>query len=409
MLRTLYVLALSGLLASTATAAPTTCTGAKFLDAATGTCQPCVGRTVKTCSSATFATSCVSRYYLTANGQCVANGSCPAATFANQSTGKCDKCYSPNYKTCSGAAATAATSCMNNTCLPSTGGRCLPFNSIKNTSYCTPDGTVAPCQGTGVKTCSVDGAPLSCFDGYFFSEKACLSSCPEGQKGFEGACVDESYCPAGIYEPFTKQCIEAWYASATIVDGVSVPAEYRSEDNKTCLQCKEPNALECDQATGLAVSCIEGYKLGEGQCYEDCPLQKGQTTCGETTNISGCPGTQYLNVNTGRCVNVCPDTAVYEGSYQPATYPDASTMTCLACKGGQAYTCDQTLGWATKCYNSYLWTHDVLDNGLVTDQAGKCINSLQCANMPGYPWGARTSEAFDLPLGFGWSGKCTPP
>ncbi|GAA5910941.1 hypothetical protein JCM6882_001937 [Rhodosporidiobolus microsporus] len=583
MLRTLSVLTLGGLLAATVSAAPSTCSGARFLDSATGTCQPCVGRTVKTCSSATVATSCVSRYYLTADGQCVANGQCPDATFADKTTGTCAKCYSPTYKTCSSAAATAATSCMNNTCLPATGGRCLPLARIASTSYCTPAGTVAACPGTGVKTCKIDGTPLtcaspyflnpataamaaacvpalecptgtfadestrtctpcgegasrctvegaeqcsiqtdyfnrftnsctgvcpdtasftpsgslpstypdeasmtcsacqgdniyrcdqttgfaaqcpgklvyepytescgqgcyasarevdgiaipaeyisedgkiclacksenarecdqstglarSCLDGYFFLNSMCYTSCPEGMKVVEGACVDQSYCPYGLmYEPYTQQCGEVCYASPAVVDGVSVPAEYPSKDRTICLVCTDDKALECNQSTGLAVSCIDGYTLSDNKCVEK-PAQQSTDVCVQNKN-HGCPAGQYYDCWRKQCVDVCEKyaTPVADGSIIPALWPDASTMTCKACNGGpNVYECNgpdtTALGLSQACFNSYLMPYDILPAKF---EGRTCLTKEGCLSIPGY---SNYVSPLDAPFDF--SGYC---
>ncbi|GAA5896993.1 hypothetical protein JCM6882_007326 [Rhodosporidiobolus microsporus] len=505
MLRILSVLTLGGLLAATASAAPSTCSGARFLDSATGTCQPCVGRTVKTCSSATVATSCVSRYYLTSDGRCVSNGQCPDATFAEKTTGTCAKCYSPNYKTCSSASATAATSCVNNTCLPATGGRCLPLARIASTSYCTPAGTVAACPGTGVKTCKIDGTPLSCaspyflnpataaktascvpalecptgtfadestrtctpcganasqctvegaeqcydgwflldkgcynpcpdgyqgqdgicvevptsrcsiqtdyfnpftnsctdvcpdtasftpsgslpstypdevsmicsacqgdniyrcdqttgfaaqcVDGFFLLQGGCVAPCPEGMKGLDGACVDQSYCPDGlVYEPYTKQCGEGCY-DATEMDGIAIPAEYISEDGKTCLPCKSENAQQCNQQTGLAVSCLDGYFLLDGQCFNPCPEgMKGLD--GACVDQSYCPhSTPLYQPVTKQCSEGCFDTVTeLNGVSIGAEYPSANGKMCLPCQSDNAFQCDQTTGLAKSCIDDY--------------------------------------------------------
>ncbi|GAA5918769.1 hypothetical protein JCM6882_006805, partial [Rhodosporidiobolus microsporus] len=516
MLRTFSVLALSGLLASTVTAAPAVCSGARFLDP-----------------------GAVSRYYLTADGRCVANGQCPDATFVDKTTNTCAKCYSPNYKTCSSAASTAATSCMNNTCLPPTGGRCLPFANIKNTSYCTPAGVVAACPGAGVKTCRIGGIPLSCnapyffttteraatsgdapapekrkrqttvtvggtcvlepecpigtfgdestrtcsscgtgasrctiegaekcydgwflldkhcynpcpdgyqgqdgvcvevptalcstktdffnpftnsctdicpdtasftaagtlpstypdeesmtcsscqgdnifrcdqtsgfaaecVDGFFLLDGGCFTSCPEGMKGLNGVCVDQSYCPDGlVYESYTQQCGEGCY-DATEMDGIAIPAEYISEDGKTCLVCKSENAQQCNQQTGLAVSCIDGYFLLDGQCLNPCPegYEGKEGVCVEKEQ--GCDPASYIDPYTGACVATCPAIAtVVAGVIQPATRPDgksslppltpsedyfltllrlAATHTCVPC-GANVYECEAETGKAVQ-------------------------------------------------------------
>ncbi|GAA5897033.1 hypothetical protein JCM6882_007337 [Rhodosporidiobolus microsporus] len=533
MLRTLSVLTLSGLLATTVSAAPSTCSGARFLDSATGTCQPCVGRTVKTCSSATVATSCVSRYYLTSDGRCVSNGQCPDATFADKTTSTCAKCYSLNYKTCSSASATAATSCMNNTCLPATGGRCLPLARIASTSYCTPAGTVAACPETGVKTCKIDGTPLSCaspyflnpataataaacvpalecptgtfadestrtctpcgegasrctvegadqcydgwflldkkcynpcpdgyqgqdggcaeiptsrcsiqtdyfnpftnlctdvcpdtasftptgslpstypdeasmtcsacqgdniyrcdqttgfaaqcVDGFFLLEGGCFASCPEGMKGRDGACVDQSACPEGlIYEPYTRSCSEGCYASAREMNGVAIPAEYLSEDGKTCLACKSENARECDQTTGLASSCIDGYFLLEGQCYSTCPEgMKGLE--GACVDQLYCPYGFVYEPYTKQCVEGCYDATEVNGIAVPAEYISDDRQTCLVCKSQNAKHIDGYYFLDGQCYAA-------CPEGYKADE-GKCIADVILGSQLGQVSGAWT-------------------
>ncbi|GAA5826132.1 hypothetical protein JCM11251_007176 [Rhodosporidiobolus azoricus] len=295
MLQAFSVLALGGLFAGIASAAPASCVGAKYLDRATGACKPCGSRTAKTCTSATIATSCVRNYYLAAAGQCVT------------SRGKCDKCFLPTFKTCSSSRSTAATSCdtpyffnatspatFNNTpaegdtAAPngkralSSGGTCVTSTQCGRAFY--PDSstrTCAPC-GEHVARCDEHGA-LACKFTYFLSDRKCVETCPEGQRPDQedGTCVLASEsCPEGqFYDSFSDSCVQTCRDTAIVQEGTTtiLPALYGDTETMRCVPCRGGNAYRCNPNTGYARNCYASFAGPRGQ--EPLESDETSTTC----------------------------------------------------------------------------------------------------------------------------------
>ncbi|GAA5910897.1 hypothetical protein JCM6882_001924 [Rhodosporidiobolus microsporus] len=297
MLRTVVALTLGVLLAGSAAAAPAACAAGKYLDSATGTCKPCA-RGVKTCTSASVATSCVPRYYLTADARteqhCLGGGRCyPFAVL--KSTTYCDKsastctvdgttlgCAAPYFLNATAPAGNDAPAAGGDAAAPSEravpiGGTCVSaggcgyaFYANSTTRACTP-------CGEGESHCTEAGAD-ACNYGYFLSEGKCVETCPEGQvpDHDELTCVvDETACPEGqFYDSYSKSCVDTCRDTAIVQDGAILPALFGDVGSMTCVPCNGGNVYRCNPNTGYARNCYASYAGPRGQL----PLESDSTS-----------------------------------------------------------------------------------------------------------------------------------
>ncbi|GAA6030038.1 hypothetical protein JCM8097_009226 [Rhodosporidiobolus ruineniae] len=300
-------------LATVATAAPaaSSCTVGGYYDPVSASCKPCGGH-AKTCKNPRIALTCNRGYYLS-RGTCLVAASCPSGTFGSNSgstAGTCAACYNSTFKTCTGTGSTAATSCVNNYCLG--GGRCKPLSLIPNTQYCSK-GQIVNCP-KGVKTCSADGAALTCSTGYYFN--ATSPALPAA--GGDASAGGDAAAPPG--------------RRSTVVAGNCV----------TAANCPVGTA-----ASNSTQSC-ETVKCGENVATCDA---KGALTCNPNF---------FLNPYTKTCVADCPNTATYENdTLTPALFGDGKPLSSFDNPNVfSCYTDDEGAGHIDTCYQSYHFNND---------------------------------------------------
>ena len=268
---------------------------------------------------------------------------CPATTFANSTSKKCDPCSSPCFS-CLYTSASSCQSCISGYVLFATNTSCLllcPDRYFNNSGTCTA--CVNPCGN-----CTSASICTSCLSDFLDSSLGkCVAagSCPSGTIADSSAktcaacatgcsaCTSLTNCSScsGIYLFYNYQCIISCPGSTFQLIG-------------TCQNC----AASCPTCSGSATSCTScntSLVLYGSSCIASCPsgsfnssgvCQNCLSSCQSCTNGSSCtscPSNTYL-IN-GLCQSSCPS----------GTFQDVATGTCATCNAN----CSTCSGSATNC------------------------------------------------------------
>ncbi|GAA5948934.1 hypothetical protein JCM10213_005766 [Rhodosporidiobolus nylandii] len=296
-------------------------------------------------------------------------------------------CFSATYATCSSARSSGATSCVSGYFLTSA-GRCMAAANIPTGFYGSSDGRLVSC-GSGVQSCTEAGV-TACLDlhGLLFEHvqdllerpvECCVElvslfsssvasalliarfpSLPRSSTGnylTGGRCMPASAVPAGSYggsDGALHKC-STGQATCTEVGPVTCKSGYQlSSDGSSCdLLPTCPSHTICD-STGATTSCETGFWRYGQQCLEACPAGVKQYPTTMTCYADACPARTWSYVlNENSCDGPCPQKWIDQKDI------------CFDC-GQNVQTCD--VNGARTCISSEYkpWR---LDTGLARDCA----------------------------------------
>ncbi|GAA6049032.1 hypothetical protein JCM3770_005448 [Rhodotorula araucariae] len=189
-------------------------------------------------------------------------------------------------------------------------------------------GTCVACDDAYARSCGSTGKAISCLPPY--------------NLGADGTCIRCSVEDQTVFDPETRTCklkcrgyaIWSYDGGSLSLGTIYERANRMDETTGTCVNCDDPNAQLCD-AIGYTTTCIVGYVLFNGHCYQ-CPSSSG-----------------HFNTETVFCEPRCEAGFVNQWGYSIwAEYYDYTTQNCERCQHENAMDCDSN-GNAISCLSGW--------------------------------------------------------
>ncbi|XP_038130845.1 proprotein convertase subtilisin/kexin type 5 [Cyprinodon tularosa] len=289
------------------------------------------------------------------NGACMAP--CPSSTYRDAVTGECKEC-DDSCLTCFGPHMGSCTSCRegqnldgHNRCIP-LANKCSPHQYADEDRECHPCHKYCHrCSGPGKTHC------LSCNQGHFLLDGACVDECPTGYYEEESKCKPCHVSCQSCVGKLSHQCLTCkahLFREAKECVESCQHGHYGNPVSRICEKC-DPSCSECiEGGEDSCLSCAPGlvYLRKEGCCLPFCPegyhhdpahrtcepCHDGCRTCSGKVSLScdSCyPG--YL-LSDGRCESMCDigQYPVLKGSDPMCEDCDGS---CQECRGPSPYNC----------------------------------------------------------------------
>ncbi|KAL2092601.1 hypothetical protein ACEWY4_012399 [Coilia grayii] len=299
---------------------------------------------------------CSDRRALRYRGKCMRT--CPAKTYHDKQRGECKDCHK-TCLTCSGPLPSSCESCGQGMELDAT-GHCVPINVCPPQSYLDPDGDCQRCHPT-CHHCTGGTATqcLSCKQGRFLINNACLKQCPDGYYGDDDDYVCEQchascHTCSGRHSTECLSCPEPLFQFGHSCLTTCESGYYGS--NGTCQHC-DHTCDECLGSSSHCISCKDGYFLLDSQCVYLCPDQyyphKADHTCQrchptcKTCADSGAlectschDGFTFMGSSFGFCSSPCL-TGLYPSTLGAQVMCEKCDRSCLECKGAGPYNCTE--------------------------------------------------------------------
>ena len=342
----------------------------------------------KTCTTTvSFCTSCLNQgstvYLYTDTGAC-GSSTCGTGYLKDSTNFKCNKCTSPCLD-CTGTVAYCA-SCINTASFV-LNGVCV---ASCGTNYFAPTGSqvcqkcLSPCLDCTLTNTNC----ISCLTG-FYSNGACVDTCPDHTYGSSGACKScESSCYncTGTNTTCTS-CYLGTYLSGTscVTAAVCTSDSMHVAVNSVCTACTSPCST-CQTLANQCKSCTGVLLLYGTTCVTECPTNYyvlGSECKACSSSCDGCMGasdkclackTGYLVQTTQHCVIACDSNYYISGS------------NCLLCDTS-CNTCSQNSMSCTSCaVNLYLYNNKCVSSCPASSysQGTQCIPcSSSCATCTG--------------------------
>ncbi|XP_077377227.1 proprotein convertase subtilisin/kexin type 5b isoform X4 [Festucalex cinctus] len=370
------------------------CQAGFFVDAESQECEAC-HRSCKTCGGPRFddCDSCQDGLMLK-GGECVKGtrmGACSGGHFRN-GQGECELCHS-SCETCFDARRDDCITChkgnfltSDQTCVT----RC-PASTFVNVTSGRCDACAEDCVA-----CHGADACQRCQVGLYLQHAACVLQCERGfpEGGTCRPCAPEctschanaSFCLSCQPEHFLLEhsCVR------------SCPPSYYAQDVQ-CLRCP-PDCVHCNQ-DGLCDKCADYFFLHADKCVDDCPAgffpSEQQRECVRChADCSSCDGPDHDDCKmcrnpkarryNGECLPQCPSNAYYEKADGECRDCDHSCLTCsgngpsscLSCGSERRLDASGHCVWYSRCS-----PHTYMDDG---GQCRPCHASCRsCSGGPG--------------------------
>jgi hypothetical protein len=265
----------------------------------------------------------------------------------------CLKCHF-TCKTCSSHQADACLTCLDG--LYKADGACVAFCPV-GTSQSGNDCVLnTPCTAPCATCSKSPDFCLSCINGYKFSivTGSCDLQCPIGFY-WDGAVCSSCYykCSACSSASSCNGCL-SYYYEQIINNGVCVaacPPGISVLKGKKCVSCDSTCATCTDTSQNDCISCSGSRYLHQGTCLEICP--------------SG-----YYRSSGNLCISSCPN----------KNYITLDSKDCLPCNSS-CQTCSNSIDCTSCIQNLFLYNSTCFSNcpqGYLKAEAGLCTKTEDC-------------------------------
>jgi proprotein convertase subtilisin/kexin type 5 len=316
---------------------------------------------------------------------------CPKGTFRDLSIGKCSTC-NKICVTCNGAGPLDCTSCQKPMVLIEDTGQCASACPDVYYKASTNDGTIV-CHkcGSSCATCLGEGSCLTCHQGSYLYNKACVAVCPlstfsDDQSLTCRPCHPSCQTCSGSSETDCQTCSSELYLSNGKCAKFCLPGFYPSQGGRICDICHH----SCNQCNGAGehdcVSCKDLYLLS-GVCLTECPEgyygDEVLNICGKCDNLCRtCLGSSKYNctdcsspyvLQSSTCSLHCPD-----GTYKVTDTCAHCHEKCATCDGPAESNCLSCSRTGEQLYLEYGHCVTSCLSGHYEDNDS--LSCLQCAN-----------------------------